>query len=82
MKYLGAVHAVVVQATAYLLALYTVAKDSSGPLRPGVENVEGTVKTVVGPVYHKIEGKPLELLQFVDSKVCMFLGSYCHQVGA
>jgi hypothetical protein len=24
----------------------------------------------------------LELLQFVDSKVCMFLGSSCHQVGA
>lgn len=69
LKYLGAVHAVVVQATAYLLALYTVAKDSSGPLRPGVENVEGTVKTVVGPVYHKMQGKPFELLQFVDSKV-------------
>ena len=48
---------------------YSYAKDSSGPLKPGVDNVEGTVKTVVGPVYQKIEGKPLEFLQYVDSKV-------------
>ncbi len=82
LKYLGLVHALVFQANAYLLALYIFAKDSSGPLRPGLDNVEGVVKTVVGPLYHKIEGKPLELLQFVDSKVCMFLGSSCHQVGA
>jgi len=89
LKYLGLVHALVFQANAYLLALYIFVKDSSGPLRPGLDNVEGAVKTVVGPVYHKIEGvyhkiegKPLELLQFVDSKVCMFLGSSCQQVGA
>ncbi len=82
LKYLGLVHALVFQANAYLLALYIFAKDSSGPLRSGLDNVEGVVKTVVGPLYHKIEGKPLELLQFVDSKVCMFLGSSCHQVGA
>jgi hypothetical protein len=69
LKYLGLVHALVFQANAYLLALYIFVKDSSGPLRPGLDNVEGAVKTVVGPVYHKIEGKPLELLQFVDSKV-------------
>jgi hypothetical protein len=69
LKYLGLVHALVFQANAYLLALYIFAKDSSGPLRPGLDNFEGAVKTVVGPVYHKIEGKPFELLQFVDSKV-------------
>lgn len=71
MKYLGLVHALVLQATAYLAQLYAYAKESSGPLKPGVDNVEGTVKTVVGPVYQKIEGKPLEILQYVDSKVCM-----------
>jgi iron uptake system EfeUOB component EfeO/EfeM len=69
LKYLGLVHALVLQATAYLAQLYAYAKESSGPLKPGVDNVEGTVKTVVGPVYQKIEGKPLEILQYVDSKV-------------
>jgi hypothetical protein len=77
LKYLGLVHALVLQATAYLAQLYAYAKDSSGPLKPGVDNVEGTVKTVVGPVYQKIEGKPLEILQYVDSKVCVYV---CHQV--
>lgn len=57
------------QAAAYLATLYAYAKDSSGPLKPSVDNVEGTVKTVVGPVYQKVEGKPLQLLQYVDSKV-------------
>lgn len=55
--------------TAYITSLYGLAKDSSGPLKPGVVKVEGTVKTVVGPLYQKIEGKPLELLVFVDGKV-------------
>jgi hypothetical protein len=69
LKYLGLVHALVLQAAAYLATLYAYAKDSSGPLKPSVDNVEGTVKTVVGPVYQKVEGKPLQLLQYVDSKV-------------
>lgn len=57
------------QAAAYLATLYSYAKESSGPLKPGVDNVEGTVKTVVGPVYQKVEGKPYMLLQYFDSKV-------------
>jgi len=69
LKYLGLVHALVLQATAYLATLYAYAKDSSGPLKPSVDNVEGTVKTVVGPVYQKVEGKPYQILVYVDSKV-------------
>lgn len=49
--------------------LYGYAKDKSGPLKPGVETVEGTVKTVVGPVYDKFHDVPIELLKFVDRKV-------------
>jgi hypothetical protein len=69
LKYLSLVHVLALEALGCLGALYSLAKDSSGPLKPSVDNVEGTVKTVVGPVYQKIEGKPLELLQFLDSKV-------------
>ncbi|KAL2631032.1 hypothetical protein R1flu_015718 [Riccia fluitans] len=69
LKYLGFVQVAVIRVIAYVTALYECAKDSSGPLKPGVDSVEGTVKTVVGPVYQKLEDKPLELLTFVDGKV-------------
>lgn len=60
----AALHALV-----YASKLYGYAKDNSGPLKPGVETVEGTVKTVVGPVYDKYHEVPVGLLKFVDSKV-------------
>ncbi|KAL3688916.1 hypothetical protein R1sor_015225 [Riccia sorocarpa] len=69
LKYLGFVQVAVIRVLAYVTALYESAKDNSGPLKPGVDSVEGTVKTVVGPVYQKLEGKPLELLSFADRKV-------------
>jgi hypothetical protein len=77
LKYLSSVHVLALEALGCLGALYSLAKNSSGPLKPSVDNVEGTVKTVVGPVYQKIEGKPLELLQFLDSKVCCFFQKLC-----
>lgn len=49
--------------------LYAYAKAKSGPLKPGVESVEGTVKNVVGPVYDKYHGLPIGLLKFIDRKV-------------
>lgn len=49
--------------------LYLYAKERSGPLKPSVETVEGTVKSVVGPVYDKYHDVPVEFLKFVDSKV-------------
>lgn len=65
---MAAIHAVV-----YFSNLYGYAKDKSGPLKPGVETVEGTVKNVVGPVYDKFHDVPIELLKFVDRKVCKLL---------
>lgn len=50
--------------------LYEYAKENSGPLRPGVQTVEETVRTVIGPVYHKFRNVPSDLLRFVDRKVC------------
>lgn len=41
-------------------------------MKPGVETVEGTVKSVVGPVYDKFHDVPIELLKFVDRKVLLF----------
>lgn len=69
LKYLGFVPVAVVTVVGYITSLYGYAKESSGPLKPGIVKVEGTVKSVAGPVYQKIEGKPLELLVFVDQKV-------------
>ena len=51
--------------------LYEYAKENAGPLKPGVDTVEQTVEAVVGPVYFKFDGKPLELLHFLDRKVCI-----------
>mgnify|MGYP000426819762 FL=1 len=77
LKYLGVAEIVVDKATKYLANVYEFAKDSSGPLKPGVHSVESTVKTVVGPVYQKIEGKPYEILLFVDKKVRVFVFVVC-----
>lgn len=49
--------------------LYNYAKQNSGPLRSAVGTVEGTVTTVLGPVYDRIKGVPQDLLVFVDNKV-------------
>ncbi|XP_008786716.1 stress-related protein [Phoenix dactylifera] len=68
-KYLDFVHVAAMQAVMYLASLYDFAKENSGPLKPGVQTVEGTVKTVIGPVYHKFHDVPVELLKFVDRKV-------------
>lgn len=64
----AALHALV-----YASKLYGYAKDSSGPLKSGVETVEGTVKTVVGPVYDKYHEVPIGLLKFVDRKVSFLI---------
>lgn len=53
--------------------LYEYAKENSGPLKPGVETVQGTVKTVIGPVFDKFHDVPYQLLKFVDRKVSVCL---------
>ncbi|CAN1355897.1 REF/SRPP-like protein At3g05500 [Linum perenne] len=68
LKYLEFVQAAAIHALMTFTNLYIYAKDKAGPLKPGVETVEGTVKTVVGPVYDKFQDVPIEVLKFVDRK--------------
>jgi len=70
LKYLDFVHVAAIQALVCLSRLYDFAKENSGPLKSGVHTVEGTVKAVVGTVYEKFQSVPLEILKFVDRKVC------------
>lgn len=69
LKYLEFVQVAAAHASVCFLYLYGFAKERSGPLKPGVESVEGTVKNVVGPVYNKYHDVPAHLLTFVDRKV-------------
>ncbi|KAJ6354142.1 hypothetical protein OIU76_003058 [Salix suchowensis] len=69
LKYLQFVQVAAVHAVLTFTNLYIYAKDKTGPLKPGVETVEGTVKSVVGPVYDKFRDAPIEFLKFVDRKV-------------
>jgi len=54
-------------------SLYDYAKQNSGPLRSAVGTVEGTVTTVLGPVYNKFKPLPQDLLVFFDNKVFFYL---------
>ncbi|KAI3509229.1 hypothetical protein L1887_24346 [Cichorium endivia] len=69
LKYLEFVQVAVLHAVLYATRVYGYAKDNSGPLKPGVETIEGTLKTVVGPAYDKFHDVPVEVLKFVDRKV-------------
>jgi hypothetical protein len=70
LKYLGFFQVAAQTVTTRLSALYDYAKENSGPLKQGVDAMEGTVKLMVGPVYRKVEGKPFEILLLADRKVC------------
>lgn len=80
LKYLEFVHSAALHAIVCFSNLYCYAKDKAGPLKPGVETVEGTVKTVVAPVYDKFQDAPLELLKFVDRKVDESVGKLENRV--
>lgn len=69
LKYLEFVQVAVLHALVYASKVYGYAKENAGPLKPGVETIEGTLKTVVGPAYNKFHDVPVELLKFVDRKV-------------
>ncbi|KAL9687382.1 hypothetical protein QQ045_031783 [Rhodiola kirilowii] len=69
LKYLEGVQNASVHAIACVSNLYEYVKEKSGPLKPGVQTVEGTVKSVVGPAYDKFHHVPNEVLKLVDSKV-------------
>ncbi|KAJ4845125.1 hypothetical protein Tsubulata_038391 [Turnera subulata] len=69
LKYLEFVQVAALHAVVAFTNLYLYAKEMSGPLKPGVETVEGTVKSVVGPVYDRFHDVPHGVLKFVDRKV-------------
>ncbi|XP_042517274.1 stress-related protein [Macadamia integrifolia] len=69
LKYLDFVQVATLNIFTCFSTLYEYAKENSGPLKPGVRTVEGTVKTVISPVYEKFQDVPFELLKFVDHKV-------------
>ncbi|XP_057776581.1 stress-related protein-like [Salvia miltiorrhiza] len=69
LKYLDFVLVAAAHVVVCFSTLYEYAKENSGPLRPGVQTVEGTVRTVIGPVYEKFHNVPSDLLRFVDRKV-------------
>ena len=69
LQYLEIVHLAAIRAVLCVSNLYLYAKEKSGPLRNGVESVEGTVKTVVGPVYDRYHTLPFDLLKLADRKV-------------
>lgn len=68
LKYLEFVHAAAARGLALAAAIYIFAKENSGPLTSGVETVEGADKNVVGPVYDKFHGVPIEILKFANLK--------------
>lgn len=69
LKYLGFFPAAVASACLYLSTIYEAAKDQAGPLRPGVEDVEDVLKTVLRPVVRIAEDQSTKLLDYVDKKV-------------
>ncbi|XP_062180429.1 REF/SRPP-like protein OsI_017815 [Phragmites australis] len=69
LRYLEFVQQAAAQALVLAAAVYAYAKQGAGPLGPGVDSVEGTVKAVVGPVYDRFHAVPLDLLKFLDRKV-------------
>ncbi|KAL8208883.1 hypothetical protein R6Q57_008295 [Mikania cordata] len=80
LKYLEFVQLAVLHAVVYASKVYGYAKDNSGPLKPGVETIEDTLKTVVGPAYDKLHDIPVEVLKFVDRKVDESVNKFDSQV--
>ncbi|KAL3328730.1 hypothetical protein AABB24_036048 [Solanum stoloniferum] len=69
LKYLDFVQVAAIYVIVCFSTLYEYGKENAGPLKPGVQAVEATVKTVIGPVYEKFHNVPFNLLKFIDLKV-------------
>jgi len=69
----GGISSFVPQVAALPLVLvdtaYAYAKQGTGPLRPEVNHIEGTVKDVVGPIYNRFHIVPLDILKLIYRKV-------------
>lgn len=69
LKYLGFIVIAVACGTKCVGKAYEFAKEKTGSWKAHVVAVEKKVCTIVAPVYHKLEGKPYEILVCVDKKV-------------
>ncbi|KAE8698913.1 Detected protein of confused Function [Hibiscus syriacus] len=69
LKHVGLVRVAAICALVCVSNLYEYAKQKSGPLRSTVRTFEGTVATIVGPVYQKYKAIPDLLLVYLDTKV-------------
>ncbi|XP_039042958.1 stress-related protein-like [Hibiscus syriacus] len=69
LKYLDFVQVASIYAVVCVSSIYEYVKGNSGPLKPGVNTVEKTVKAFIGPVYDKFHDVPFRLLEFFDRKV-------------
>lgn len=69
LKYLDFVQVVAIYVIVLFSSIYNYAKGNSGPLKSGIQTVQGAVQAVIGPVYHKFRDVPFQLLVFVDRKV-------------
>nr|QBZ39055.1 stress-related protein [Solanum tuberosum] len=69
LKYLDFVQVAAIYVIVCFSTLRGRGRENSGPLKPGVQAVEATVKTVIGPVYEKFHNVPFNLLKFIDLKV-------------
>jgi len=74
LKYLNFFRLAIVKVYVLLVSFYEYLKQSSGIFSASLDRLESVSQSVVGPVYSKIEGKPDELLKFVDTKVDGALG--------
>eukprot|EP00250_Pteridium_aquilinum_P006653 c16527_g1_i1 orf=149-784(-) len=74
LKYLGFVEVLAEEATKHVANVYAFAKESTGPLKHSIHGVETTVKIIIGPMWEKLEGKPHEILLFVEKKVDNVVG--------
>ncbi|KAJ9131412.1 hypothetical protein P3X46_035073 [Hevea brasiliensis] len=69
LKYLDIVQAALVLALVSSSKLYLFVKDKSGPLKPGVDTAEVTIKSVVRPFYYRFHDVPNKVLKFADNQV-------------
>lgn len=69
LKYLAFIEIAAVYTGACRSSLYEFAKQNAGPLLPGVQAIEDTARTVLGPIWDEYQYVPVELLRFIDRKV-------------
>ncbi|KAL7172156.1 hypothetical protein ACSBR2_031783 [Camellia fascicularis] len=81
LKYLDIIQVATIYVIVCFSSLYEYAKENSGPLKPGVQTVEGIVKTVIELVYEKFHDIPFELLKLIDRKVDYSINELdCHEL--